>query len=68
MTLLVTNLLQRPNLLMGTSGLTGGSNLLQVSNNLIPSGFIPGSPSGFALEDGSGIILLEDGSILLKES
>jgi hypothetical protein len=63
----VTNLLLTTNLLQQT-------NELQVANALWAGGGqpIPPSPpvsaSGFELEDGSGVILLESGDILLLEN
>ncbi len=64
----VTNLLLVTNLLQQT-------NELQVANNLWAGGGqpIPPAPpgpssSGFELEDGSGVILLESGDILLLEN
>lgn len=59
MAILKDNLLLRANLLQR-------ANNLQVENQLIPGGIIPGV-SGFELEDGSGVILLESGDVLLLE-
>ena len=68
-----SNLLQTANLLqvlnlLEVTGLSGFNNQLQVANGVMPPfGPIPPSTSGFELEDGSGVILLESGDILLLE-
>ena len=58
------NSLKQTNLLMGVSGPAGSSNLLLSINNLDPAQL---TTSGFLLEDSSGVVLLEDSSILLIE-
>lgn len=61
MSIQITNLLIKPNNL-------AVANNLQVTNLLIVGGVTPPSNNfGFLLEDSSGVILLEDGSILLLE-
>jgi len=64
----VTNLLLVTNLLQQTNDLQVANNLWAGGGQPIPPAGGGGTTSGFELEDGSGVILLESGDILLLEN
>lgn len=65
---------QSTNLLLTRNLLQEANELQQINELLVPTQVIPPGPPpsgnnyGFELEDGSGVILLESGSILLLEN
>jgi hypothetical protein len=67
MTVQSTNLLLTRNLLQEANELQQINELL-VPTQIIPPGPPSGNSYGFELENGSGVILLESGSILLLEN